>query len=140
VATWLGSGPAERARETLEVSGEGRLVIGAWAGEVFVSAGRCGVVEVALRCRGGLPAPALETWRCGDEVYVEARSAPFLRWLAAWGWREVVLEVSVPARYSVDVVTSRGSIDIQDVDGPVSAYTSHGTIQIGGRANAVAFA
>jgi hypothetical protein len=140
VTTWLGFGPAERARETLEVSGEGRLVIGAWAGSVNVSAGRRGVVEVALRCRGGLPAPALEIERYGDDVYVEARSAPFLRWLATWGWPKVVLEVSVPTRYSVDVVTSCGSIDIQDVDGQVSAFTSNGTIQIGGRGNVVAFA
>ena len=102
MATWLGLGSAERARETVEVSGEGRLVIGAWAGSVNVFAGRRGVVEVALRCRGGLPAPAIEIERYGDEVYVEARNAPFLRWLAAWGWREVVLEVSVPTRYSVD--------------------------------------
>ena len=125
---------------TLQAAEGGRLVIDAWAGSVNVSAGRRGVVEVALRCRGGLPAPALEIERYGDEVYVEARSAPFWRWLATWGWREVVLEVSVPTRYSVDVVTSCGSIDIQDVDGQVSAYTSNGTIQIGGRGNVVAFA
>jgi hypothetical protein len=131
VATWLGFGQAERVRETLEVSGEGRLVIGAWAGSVNVCAARRNVVEVAVRCRGGLAAPSLEIERYGDEVYVEARSAPLVRWLAPW--REVSLEVSVPTHYSVDVLTSRGSIEIQDVDGQVSAYTGNGTIQIGSR-------
>jgi hypothetical protein len=134
VATWIGFGTAERVRETLEVSGEGRLVVGAWAGSVNVSAGRGNVVEVALRCRGGLPAPSLEIERYGDEVYVEARSAPLVRWLAPW--REVSIDVSVPTRYSVDVLTSCGSIEIQDVDGHVSAYTGNGTIQIGARGNA----
>src|SRR5262245_13170012 len=129
VATWSGFAPAERVRETLELpdgSEGGRLLIGAWAGSVNVSAGRRGVVEVALRCRGLLPPPALEIERAGEDVYVEARSAPILRWLAPWAWREVWLDVSVPTRYSVDVVTSRGSIAIRDVDGEVSAYTASG--------------
>jgi hypothetical protein len=39
VATWLGFGPAERTRETLEVSEGGRLGMGARAGSVHIQRG-----------------------------------------------------------------------------------------------------
>lgn len=105
--------------ETMAVSERGRLVIDAWAGSVNVSAGRSGAVEVALRCRGVLPAPALEIERDGDDVYVESRSLPHLQWLPWWVWRQVQIEVSVPARYSVDVATSGGRVEVHGVDGEV---------------------
>ena len=103
--------------ETMAVSERGRLVIDAWAGSVNVSAGRGGAVEVALRCRGVLPAPALEIERDGDDVYVEARSAAAPAVAALWVWRQVQIEVSVPARYSVDVATSGGRVEIHGFDG-----------------------
>jgi hypothetical protein len=98
----------------------GRLVIDAWAGSVNVSAGRGDSVEVALRGWGMLPAPALEIERSGDDVYVEARSAPQLSWLPLWVWRQVSIEVCVPARYSVDVATSGGRVEIHGFDGAVA--------------------
>jgi hypothetical protein len=67
------------------LTGQWRLVIDAWAGSVNVSAGRGESVEVALRGWGVLPAPALEIERDGDDVYVEARSAPQLSVAAALG-------------------------------------------------------
>ena len=70
--------------------GDGRLVIDAWAGSVNVSAGRTGSVEVALRCWGVLPAPALE------------------------------IEVSVPPRYSVDVATNGGRVAVHGFAGEVA--------------------
>src|SRR5262245_15908051 len=106
--------------ETMAVSDRGRLVIDAWAGSVNVSAGRPGAVEVGLRCRGVLPAPALEIERDGNDVYVEARSVPHLSWLPLWVWRQVQIEVCVPARYSVDVATSGGRVEIHGFDGEVA--------------------
>ena len=109
--------------QTMAVSNPGRLgrlVIDAWAGSVNVSAGRAGSVEVALRCWGLLPAPALEIERDGDDVYVEARSAPLLHWLPTWVWRQTQIEVSVPARYSVDVATNGGCVEIHGFDGEVA--------------------
>ena len=105
--------------QTMAVSERGRLVIDAWAGSVSVSAGRGGAVEVAMRCRGVLPAPALEIERDGDDVYVEARSLPHWQWLPLWVWRQVQIEVSVPARYSVDVATSGGRVEVHGFDGAV---------------------
>jgi hypothetical protein len=107
------------AMQIMAVSERGRLVIDAWAGSVNVSAGRAGAVEVALRGWGVLPAPALEIERDGDDVYVEARSGPRLQWLPLWVWRQVQIEVSVPARYSVDVATSGGRVEVHGFDGEV---------------------
>ena len=106
---------------TMAVSEQaGRLVIDAWAGSVNVSAGHGDSVEVALRCRGVLPAPAIEIERDGDDVYVEARSAPQLHWLPLWVWRHVQIDVCVPARYSVDVATCGGRVEINGFDGDVA--------------------
>ena len=118
--------PDELALETLEVSEGGRLVIGAWAGSVRISAGSGGSVRIAVRGRRFLPAPALEIERDGDDVYVEARSAPIPGWLSVWAWRFVQLEVSVPARYSVDVQTRGGRVEIRGVDGEVDARSQRG--------------
>ena len=118
--------PDELALETLEVSEGGRLVIGAWAGSVRISAGSGGTVRVAVRGRRFLPPPALEIERDGDDVYVEARRAPILGWLSAWAWRFAQLEVSVPARFSVDVQTRGGRVEIRGVDGEVDARSQGG--------------
>jgi hypothetical protein len=118
--------PGELAGEALEVSEGGRLVIGAWAGSVHVSAGSEASVRVAVRGRGILPTPALEIERDGDDVYVDARSALIPGWLSVWAWRNVELEVSVPARYSVDVQTRRGRVEIRGVDGEVDARSERG--------------
>ena len=141
-------GSGELARE-VEVSEGGRLVIGAWAGSVKVRAGGEGAVRVALRGRGVLPPPALEIERDGADVYVDARGA-LTSWLAAWAWRHVELEVSVPARFSVDVQTRGGRVEIRgiagevdarserghlvfrDVRGPIDARTSAGSIGVSG--------
>lgn len=104
---------------TMAVSPSGRLVIDAWAGSVNVSAGRAGSVEVVLRCWGLLPAPALEIERDGEDVYVEARGSRRLSWLPTWVWRRAQIEVSVPARYSVDVATRGGRVEVHGVDGEV---------------------
>ena len=116
----------ELALETLEVSEGGRLVIDAWAGAVNVSAGDGRCVRVAVSGRTLLPPPALEIERDGDDVYVLARSAPPWAWLAGWAWRKVRLEVSVPARYSVDVRTRGGRVQVRGVDGEVDARSRRG--------------
>jgi hypothetical protein len=118
--------PGELARETVEVSEGGRLVIRAWAGSVKVSAGCSSSVRVAAKGPRFLPHPALEIERDGDDVYVEARSAPILGWLSAWAWRHAQLEVSVPERYSVDVHTHAGRVEIRGVDGEVDARSERG--------------
>jgi len=110
----------------LEVAGEGRLVIGAWAGSVNVSVGSPGLVQIEVRGRGVLPPPLLQVERDGDDVYVAVRSAPSLRWLSRWAWRRAQLAVSVPARTSVEVATHAGRVEIHGVDGEVEARSRRG--------------
>ena len=107
-------------RETMAETERGRLVIDAWAGSVNVSAGCSESVEVALRGWGVLPAPAIEIERDGDDVYVESRRTPQLQWLPLWVWRQVEIEVCVPARYSVEVATRGGRVEIHGFDGAVA--------------------
>ena len=122
VSEQAGRGPARSAPKANgcgPLHGDGRLVIDAWVGSVHVSTGRAGAVEVVLRSWGVLPAPVLEIERDGDDVYVESRSVPHLQWLPPWVWRQVQIEVSVPARYSVDVATSGGRVEVNGFDGEV---------------------
>src|SRR5262245_50533468 len=105
------------ARETLEVPQGGRLVIGAWAGSVSVRAGDGSSLRIMVRSGGLLPPPVLEVERDGDAVYVAVRSAPLWRWLPAWAWRGVRLEVSVPPCFSVDVQARGGTVEIHGIDG-----------------------
>lgn len=118
-------GPGEESVD-LEVAEEGRLVIGAWSGSVNVSAGTPGLVQLEVRCRGFLPPPLLEIERDGDDVYVAGRSNPSLEWLSRWAWRKAQLAVSVPARYSVEVATHGGRVEIHGVDGEVEARSRGG--------------
>ena len=120
--------PGEWMRETLEVSEGGRLVIGAWAGSVKICAGSDGAVRVVVKGRGILPPPAVEIRRHGPDVYVDAHGAPLWSWLSALAWRNVELEVSVPARYSVDVQTRAGRVEIRGLDGEVDARSRRGRL------------
>jgi hypothetical protein len=140
----------ESPGELVAVSEGGRLVIGAWTGSVSVRAGGEGAVRIAVRGRGVLPPPALSIERDGDDVYVEARSSPILGRLSRWAWRTARLEVSVPARFSVDVRAHGGRVEVRgvagevdarserghlvfrDVRGPIDARTSGGSIGVSG--------
>ena len=116
----------ELGGEAFPASEGGRIVIGAWAGSVSVSAARANGVRVAVRGRGLLPPPALEIQRDGADVYVALRITPLLSWLPLWAWRNVQLEVSVPARYSVEVRTRRGRVDVRGIGGEVDACSQEG--------------
>jgi hypothetical protein len=119
----------ELAGETLRVSEGGRLVIGAWAGSVSVSAGSGSDVRLAVKRRGLLPPPRLEIQRDGADVYVALHVAPLFGWLPLCAWQSVELEVSVPTRYSVEVQTRRGRVDIRGVDGEVDACSEGGHLR-----------
>ena len=115
-------------RKTFKVAAGGRLVVGATAGSVRVSAREIDVVEVEVRRTGLLPPPLLEIEQDGDDVYVQARSLSALQWLTSWSRRGLELEVNVPARYSVDVQTTDARIQIEDVQGEVEARSLRGRL------------
>ena len=119
----------ELAGETLRVSAGGRLVIGAWAGSVSVNAGGGSDVRLAVKGSGLLPPPRLEVQQDAADVYVALHVAPLFGWLPLWAWQSVELEVRVPARYSVEVQTRRGRVDIRGVDGEVEASSEDGPLR-----------
>jgi hypothetical protein len=116
----------ELAGEALAACEGGRLVIGAWAGSVNVSASSSPTIRVGVRARGLLPPPELDIQRDGSDVYVALRAAPILDWLPLWAWRNLQLEVSVPASYSVEVRTRRGRVDVRGIGGEVDACSQEG--------------
>jgi hypothetical protein len=116
------------ADETLEVRPEGRLVIDAWAGSVRVGADGEGPLRIAVRGRGLVPAPVLEIARDGEDVFVDVRCAPLWRWLPVRVWRSIRVEVRVPARFSVDVQTRGGCVEIRGIEGEVDATSRRGRL------------
>ncbi len=52
----------------------------------------------------------------------------------SWGWNQspkVTFRVTVPKEYNLEIHTSGGSIDIEDLIGNVDAHTSGGSIEVG---------
>jgi hypothetical protein len=84
--------------------------------EVRVDASYTGTMEFDLR-------------RDGNDVELEGRSEGFWGFL---GSQRVRVRVRVPERYSVEVETNGGSIELEDIGGTVSARTSGGQIELDG--------
>ncbi|GAA0860251.1 DUF4097 family beta strand repeat-containing protein [Aliiglaciecola litoralis] len=52
----------------------------------------------------------------------------------SWGWDnrlKVEFRVTVPKQFNIELYTSGGSIDIEDLNGNVDAHTSGGSIEVG---------
>jgi DUF4097 and DUF4098 domain-containing protein YvlB len=83
---------------------------------VRVDASYTGSVEFELR-------------RDGNDVELQGRSEGFWGFLSS---QRVRVRVRVPERYSVEVETNGGSIELEDIGGTVSARTSGGQIEVDG--------
>ena len=67
--------------------------------------------------------------RAGTDSETEALrfcSAPSLEWLSRWAWRKAQLAVSLPDRYSVELATHGGRVEVHGVDGEVEARSRSG--------------
>jgi len=95
----------------------GRLEIGPWPGSLCIRTGRPDAVEVETS--GPLPCPGLEIERDGNELRIAARGAAWLAWLPRALAPELRLEVRVPARTSVEVVSCGGAVEVTGVRGEV---------------------
>jgi hypothetical protein len=134
---------------TLDVSEGGRLVIGDFTGTLFVRAGRPDAIEIEVDGGPPLLPPAVEVERDGNDVYLETHGTGWLQLLRPVA-RPLRLDVSVPARFSVEVTTSGGSVEIcgvrgdvevrgraghlllSDVRGAIDGRTSSGSIDVSG--------
>ncbi|MEM7409299.1 MAG: DUF4097 family beta strand repeat-containing protein [Myxococcota bacterium] len=120
---------AEWTEREFDVSQGGRLVLDASIGSVHVQTHDRDQVEVLVARRGPFPLPDLEMRQEGGDVYIESRDVPVVDWLPAWAGRRVRFEVTVPAHYSIEIETGRGSITVEDAAGHIEARTGHGRVQ-----------
>ena len=68
----------------------------------------------------------------GDNVTVTGEHENRRRWWNNWNDRlRVFYDVTVPARYNLELDTSGGSIEIDDLEGTVNIHTSGGHITLG---------
>lgn len=66
----------------------------------------------------------------GDDVRIVGKMAD----RKSWGWNrspKVAFRITLPKEYNMEVHTSGGSIDIEDLIGDVDAHTSGGSIEVG---------
>jgi DUF4097 and DUF4098 domain-containing protein YvlB len=121
-------------REEFEVEPGGRLVVDAPRGSVRVHAVRYdsaepALVTVEIRRFGLSPMLRFTTRQDGNDVIVEGRRLPVLRWLPPWSWRRVRIDVSVPEQFDVDIATRGGGVEVDGVSGQVEARARGGKLR-----------
>ena len=116
---------------TFTVSPGGSLFVEADGASVHVSGNDGNQVVVHMVARGSddnLATTVLEAEQKGNDVSVSMRKSK--RGWFSWGnWdNEQSIEVSVPRRYTANVHTSGGAIELRGTEGPASLRTSGGAI------------
>ena len=85
-----------------------------------------GTVRVEIRRRGLPPMTRIQVRQDGDDILVRGHSVPLLHHLPPWSWRQVRIDVVVPANFKVDLATRGGGIEVRDLTGEVEAKSSGG--------------
>ena len=126
------AGAAERNFErTFAVSPGGVLIVDSDSASVRVSGGNTNQVTVRMSARGsekdldGAKLEAVQT-DSGVTVTLQLRKNNWFSWGS--GKRDASIEVTVPRRYSMDVHTSGGSIELTDTTGTATLRTSGGSV------------
>ena len=127
------AGAAERRLDrSFNVSPGGTLTVDADQASVRVSGADTHQVTVHMRAEGSekdLAQVSLEAVQSGDGVNVTLRRRDSRSWFSWRSWRgEQRIEVTVPARYTVNVRTGGGGIEIKDTTGLAKLKTSGGDI------------
>ncbi len=117
---------ADDFQETLPAQAEGTLRVELDRGSVEVEAHARPEVRVDARADG----MEFELNREGDAF--ELRGQGRGGFLSLFGGGRVRVRVRVPKRFSVDVRTQGGSIDVERLEGAVSAHTQGGSIDVEG--------
>ena len=131
------NGWVEQIDEVVEAGGGGKLVLVADRGEVEVKAWDKESVRVDVEKFADVYTEAeaekifgdfqVEITREGKDVSVEIESKRDRRLRSL----HATIEVTVPRRYSVDLETEGGGIEIDDLEGNVEARTHGGGISVG---------
>jgi len=129
----------DTVQKSFKVAPGGKLFLDSASGSIEVWADGNDLVRVAVdrEFRGATDAEAardlqqqqIDFRQDGNDVYIEARRPgdPF-----SWGNRlRLRYRITVPEKYNLDLKTGGGSINVNDIDGTVSARTSGGSLNFG---------
>lgn len=128
-----GAATAEAIRKDFDVSPGGKLVVAAEGSKLSVRGTSSDEVRVKIS-RGTDDADDIrddfdiDLSQDGNEVTVELRKR---RQWGPRGWfsRSPTVEVDVPSRFNVDLKTSGGSVEVEDLEGDLRARTSGGSLR-----------
>jgi DUF4097 and DUF4098 domain-containing protein YvlB len=116
---------------TFTVSPGGSLTVDADSASVHVTAAETNQVTVHMIARGSdkdLADTKFDAVQSGDGVNVTLRRDKG-SWFSGRSWRsEESIEVTVPRKYTINVRTGGGSVDLEGTTGPATLKTSGGDI------------
>jgi DUF4097 and DUF4098 domain-containing protein YvlB len=126
-------------RKGFNVADGGTLRLDANYGDIKIVAGGTGVaVEVVRKARGRKGEERLRQHEVsfsqqGNDVIIETGDEEHDRWFRWMDWDDFQVQwnIRVPARYNVNVKTSGGGIELDNLGGTVEARTSGGSISTG---------
>jgi hypothetical protein len=106
----------------------GRLRVDLKGGSVEVESHGDNEVRVDANVRG-VGSRAMDFDLEGDGVDVEF-TADVRAWASVFGGPQVRVRLRVPERYDIDISTGGGDVDLQEIQGEVTARTSGGSIEV----------
>jgi hypothetical protein len=122
---------AQTTRESIDVSAGGKLYLRTDIGRLIIDTHNNDnvLLEVSV---AGEDADQFEVTsdKNADQVSIIGK----LQGRKKWGWNrdlKVEFHITVPKTFNVEVHTSGGSIDIEDLVGNIDAHTSGGSIDVG---------
>ena len=118
----------EHISRTFNVADGGTLHLEAESGDVNVTAGGSGSVNVDIVRRGREGDVTFD--QRGNDVYVRARGERDHRRFSWSDSDSYHYEIHVPARFNLDLQSSGGDVEIGSVNGNVTARSSGGSIEI----------
>ena len=120
-------------RRAFNVGAGGTLYLDTDVGNVHVVPGAGGVVvsiKRHARSQKELDRVHLTMEQHGNDVHVRNEVEQMSRWFSWGNDLDMTFDVSVPARYNVELKTSGGNVSVGDLHGFVHAHTSGGTVRL----------
>jgi len=120
-------------RRNFNVAPGGTLYLDTDVGNVHVVPGNGGVtvsIRRHARSQKELDRVRLTMEQRGNDVHVRNEVDSTSRWFSWGNDLDMTFDVSVPARYNVELKTSGGDVSVGDLHGFVRAHTSGGTMRM----------
>jgi hypothetical protein len=120
-------------RRAFNAGAGGTLFLDTDVGNVHVVPGAGGVVvsiKRHARSQKELDRVHLTMEQKGNDVYVRSEYEQMSKWFSWGNDLDMTFDVTVPARYNVELKTSGGNVSVGDLHGFVHARTSGGNVQL----------